>query len=131
MTSQKRVELESYVCDLEKRVAEVEAILKQKQEALSDAREALEERRKRVSHHETNWNFMRQNAKIIDIKEYRGVEKLLAKARADYSVCAALVAQLFTAVEHFKKTIETASAEIARHRTVLGTYGQVIKWRAA
>lgn len=126
--TQKRHELEAYVCELERKIQESVVFLDQKEIALKWAQVDLEEKQQRAALHETNMKFMRKQASLVDIKEFTGVQKLLVEARHALEDAQVKASTLFTAVRHFKAVIAEARGEIHRTKGVLEGFGRVVQW---
>ena len=130
----KRIELETYLCEVQKKLKETEVNQKQKQISMRTAFEDMEEKREEWALNDKNMQFMMsKDARSIDLKEFAGVKELRRKTREEYDGAAAKAHTLSVAVEAYNKVIKQCQDEIKRVQGLLAQCGVVVKgpWKAA
>jgi hypothetical protein len=124
----KRIDLETYLCDVQRKLKETEVFRNQKQVSMHHAFEDMEERRVEWALHDTNMKFMMsKDARSIDMKEYVGVRELLTKTSEAYSEAATKARNLSAVVVQFNKTMSDCRVEIERVNKLLEKCGAVIQ----
>jgi hypothetical protein len=125
----RKMELESFVCELDKRIADNEAIVKQKEVALKGALKTLREQQVRWKLYQKNRTHVKNRANYVDFKEYKAGLRLREKAKADLDEALFKVAQLKSDVSHFRAKVAEAQDDRKKIKEELAEYGQVIAFR--